>query len=96
VYGGRAAVDNGPTMEAIGRIIARMLHPDKMREYLAQHALANEYEVQELRATPVETKLRQLWSLMQSKTLFEDEAQRQADSQIARERWALIYRALGV
>jgi hypothetical protein len=73
-----------------------MLNPDEMREYLAQHALANAYEVQELRATTVETKLRQLWTLMQSAALFEDEAQRQADSQIVRERWAAIYRALRV
>lgn len=73
-----------------------MLPPDEMREYLAQHALANEYEVQELRATPIETKLRQLWTLMQSAALFEDEARRQTDSQIVRERWALIYRAFRV
>jgi hypothetical protein len=70
-----------------------MLHPDEMREYLAQHALANEHEIQELRATSVETKLRQLWSLMQSRALLEDEA-READSRVVRERWALIYRAL--
>jgi hypothetical protein len=70
-----------------------MLPPDEMREYLAQHALANEYEIQELRATPVETKLRQLWTLMQSAGRFEDEAQRETESQIVRERWLLIYRA---
>jgi hypothetical protein len=73
-----------------------MLHPDEMREYLAQHVLANKYEVQELRATPVETKLRQLWTLMQSAELFEDEAQRQAGVRIVRERWASIYRAFSV
>lgn len=76
-----------------GRIILFMLDPDEMREYLAQHALANEHEIQELRATPIETKLRQVWSLMQSQALFEDEA-READSRVVRERWALIYRAL--
>ncbi len=73
-----------------------MTHPTpaETRDYLAGLALANEYEIQELRRTPVETKLRQLWVLMRSVELFEDRAQRAADVREVRRRWALLHQAL--
>jgi hypothetical protein len=40
----------------------------EVRRYLAGLALANEYEIEELRKAPVELKLRQLWALMNSPT----------------------------
>jgi hypothetical protein len=69
--------------------------PAEIRDYLAGLKLANEHEIDELRRTPVETKLRQLWVLMGSAELFEDPAQRDAGVREVRERWALLYRALG-
>jgi hypothetical protein len=68
------------------------LTPAETREYLAGLALANEYEIEELRRTPVETKLRQLWVLMQPSLVLED-AQREAGVLETRRRWLLLYRA---
>jgi hypothetical protein len=70
--------------------------PAEVREYLAGLALANRFEIEELRKAPVELKLRQLWALMKSAHLFEDEAQREAEARAVRERWARLYRALHV
>lgn len=67
--------------------------PTEVREYLAGLALANEFEIEELRRAPVELKLRQLWSLMRSADLFEDEAEREAEVRKVRERWARLYHA---
>jgi hypothetical protein len=71
------------------------LTPAEVRDYLAGLALANAHEVEELRVTPVETKLKQLWSLMGSADLFEDAAEREAGVREVRERWARLHRALG-
>ncbi|OGT80100.1 MAG: hypothetical protein A3H91_10130 [Gammaproteobacteria bacterium RIFCSPLOWO2_02_FULL_61_13] len=67
--------------------------PAEVRDYLAGLALASEYEIEELRNTPIETKLRQIWALMGSTALFEDSAQRGADHREIRERWARLHRA---
>jgi hypothetical protein len=37
------------------------MHPSQVRDYLAGLKQANEFEVEELRAAPVELKLRQRW-----------------------------------
>ncbi len=68
----------------------------EVRDYLAGLALANEFEIEELRKAPVELKLRQLWALMRSADLFADEAEREAEVRKVRERWARLYRALHV
>jgi len=65
--------------------------PADVRNHLAALALANEFEVEELRSAPVELKLRQLWALMSSASLFEDPVQREREVQAIRERWARLY-----
>jgi hypothetical protein len=68
--------------------------PQDVRDYLERLALANEYEIQELRAATVELKLRQLWALMKSADLFEDEVARESGVRKIRERWARFHQAL--
>jgi hypothetical protein len=70
------------------------MSPEEARHYLAGLALANEFEIQELRNAPVELKLRQLWTLMTSAGLFDNGAQREAESRMVRERWVRLYQAL--
>lgn len=69
--------------------------PQEARDYLAGLAEANTFEVEELRNASIELKLRQLWSLMTSASLFETEADREAGVREVRERWARIHQALG-
>lgn len=71
------------------------INPVQVRDYLAGLALANAFEIEELRRAPVELKLRQLWALMSSAHLFESDAEREAEVRKVRERWARLYRALG-
>lgn len=61
--------------------------------YLAGLALAGAFEIEELRRTPAELKLRQIWSLMTAASLLESDAQRQAEIAELRERWRLIRQA---
>ena len=68
--------------------------PEEVRRHLAGLALANEFEIEELRKAPVELKLRQLWAMMAAPGLVENEMQRQAEEHTVRERWARLYRAL--
>jgi hypothetical protein len=68
--------------------------PAEIRDYLAGLALANEFEIEELRKASAETKLRQLWALMKAAPLFEDTAQREAEAHGVRQRWDRLYRAL--
>jgi len=70
------------------------LTPKDVRDYLKRLALANEFEIQELRAATVELKLRQLWSLMKSADLFEDGVAREAGVREIRARWARYHQAL--
>jgi hypothetical protein len=69
--------------------------PADVRDYLAGLALANEHELDELRATPVEVKLRQLWVLMGAADVLGNAVQREEGVREVRERWARLYRALG-
>jgi hypothetical protein len=66
------------------------------RRHLAGLALANEFEIQELRQAPVELKLRQLWALMRSMDVMEDPSRREAESRIVRERWNRFYQTRNV
>ncbi len=73
--------------------MARM-DPDQARSYLAGLKLANEFELEELRKAPVELKLRQLWTMMTSAGLFENDSQREAGVREVQDRWARIHRAV--
>lgn len=70
------------------------ISPKAVRDYLAGLNLAGVFEVEELRRTPVEVKLRQIWSLMTSADLLEDSAAREAGIAEVRERWRRIRQAL--
>jgi hypothetical protein len=65
----------------------RSTNPEDARSHLAGLALANEFEISELRGASVDLKLRQLWTLMNSADLFENPAQREAEVREIRERW---------
>lgn len=67
--------------------------PKYVREYLAGLELAGVFEVEELRRTPIELKLRQIWSLMTSADLLDDEAERESGIAEVRERWRRIHQA---
>lgn len=64
--------------------------PKFIRDYLAGLELAGMFEVEELRRTPVELKLRQIWSLMTSADLRENDAEREAGVTEVRDRWRRI------
>lgn len=68
--------------------------PKTVREYLAGLERAGVFEVEELRRTPMELKLRQIWSLMTSADLLEKSAEREASVTEVRERWRRIRQAL--
>jgi hypothetical protein len=67
--------------------------PKSIRDYLAGLELAGLFEVEELRRTPIELKLRQIWSLMTSVDLLEGGAEREVGVAEVRERWRRIRQA---
>jgi hypothetical protein len=67
--------------------------PKSIRDYLAGLELAGMFEVEELRRTPVEVKLRQIWSLMTSADLRENDTEREAGVTEVRDRWRRIRQA---
>lgn len=67
--------------------------PKAVREHLAGLQQADAFEVEELRRTPVEVKLRQIWSLMTSADLLEKSAEREAGVTEVRERWRRLRQA---
>jgi len=69
--------------------------PDEARAYLKRRELLSEAEVEELRPTPIEVKLRQLAALMESRHLFGPEPDREEKVCLVRERWVQLRRALG-
>ncbi len=69
--------------------------PKEAHKYLAGLALANTFEIEELRRAPIELKLRQLYTLMSAVDLFESQALREAEVNKVRGRWARLYQALG-
>ena len=64
------------------------------RAYLAKLALANQFEIEELRRTPVEVKVRQLWSLMTSADMFGASEEREREVRQVRERRLKLHQAL--
>lgn len=67
--------------------------PKSIRDYLAGLELAGIFEVEELRRTSVEIKLRQIWSLMTSADLLENDTEREAGVTEVRDRWRRIRQA---
>lgn len=67
--------------------------PKFVRDYLAGLELAGTFEIDELRRAPIELKLRQIWSLMTSADLLEDDVEREASVTQIRERWKRIRQA---
>lgn len=61
--------------------------PDTAVRFLARWRLVNDAEIAELRATPIETKLRQLSALMASVTALGWHDALDADTDAVRERW---------
>jgi hypothetical protein len=64
-----------------------------MRAYLAGLEQASAFEIEELRRTPAELKLRQIWSLMTSADLLESAAEREIGVAEVRDRWRRIRQA---
>ena len=74
----------------------RPVTPQQARAYLAGLALANEFEIEELRRAPVELKLRQLWALMTSAHLFADDSGYEAQARDeVRRRWFRLHQSQG-
>lgn len=68
--------------------------PEEVRRYLEGLTLANEFEIDELRRAPIDLKLRQLWSLMTSENLSENDMLREIETRTVQERWARLYQVL--
>ena len=67
--------------------------PEAVRAYLAGLEQAGTFEIEELRRTPAELKVRQIWSLMSSADVLEDHAEREASVAEVRDRWRRIRQA---
>jgi len=63
--------------------------------YFKRWDLVKEIELAELRRTPMDTKLRQLSALMESRSLFGVDTERENGMQLVRDRWALLWQVLG-
>lgn len=64
--------------------------------YLERFEKLDAMEIEELRRTPVEVKLQQLWSGMTSAELFESAEEREAGVAAVRERWRRVREAFVV
>jgi hypothetical protein len=69
--------------------------PEEARDDLDRWALVQAVELEELRRTPMDTKLRQLASLMASREHFGEDLTRENDVQEVRRRWAQLKQVLG-
>lgn len=63
---------------------------DHARSYLARWKRLDEAQIRELRATSIETRLRQLSALMASREFFIPDPERQRGVEDVRQRWARI------
>ena len=68
--------------------------PEQARSYFRRFEELREVELQELRRTSMETKLRQLGAMMASRHLFAADPNRESEVQAVRERWALLRRSV--
>lgn len=69
--------------------------PEQARAYFNRWALVSEVEAAELRQASIETKFRQLVALMESRHLFAQDPEREAQVEQVRETWARLRMALG-
>lgn len=67
---------------------------EQAQKYLDRWKLVEEAQVQELRSSSLEIKVRQLSVLMASGDLFAKDNDRQREVDVVRERWARIRGAL--
>lgn len=67
---------------------------EEARAYVERWQLVSETELVELRASPIELKLRQLAALMEARNFFPAEPNREQEVERVRERWALLRRSL--
>ncbi len=67
---------------------------EQAHAFLARWKLVRQAQTQELRETSIETKARQLSTLMASRDLFPPDPDRELQVEAVRERWARIHRAL--
>lgn len=70
------------------------MNREEVRAYLARWQLVQEAEIAELRRTSLETKFRQLESLVASRSVFGAEPNRDAQAGEVRERWTRLRQAL--
>ncbi len=68
--------------------------PTEARAYFKRWELVNEIELDELRRTPMDVKLRQLSALMASRGLFGVDPEREYGVNLVRDRWACLRQAL--
>ena len=68
--------------------------PDEARAYADRWAVVEAFELEELRRTPMETKLLQLTALMASSDLFAEDPEREKDVLEVRERWGRLRQLL--
>jgi hypothetical protein len=69
--------------------------PAEAQAYFKRWDLVKEIELAELRRSSMETKLRQLSALMESRSLFGVDSERESGMQLVRDRWARLWQALG-
>jgi len=63
--------------------------------YLDRWSMVRDAEAEQLRATPMETKARQLASLMESRELFGEDPTREREIDEVRSRWVRLRQVLG-
>jgi hypothetical protein len=69
--------------------------PEQAHAYLKRFELLEEMQAAELRRTSVQSRFKQLSALMSSRHAFGEEADREHDLALVRERWARLRQALG-
>lgn len=68
--------------------------PEQARAFFERWKLVREVEAAELRRTSMDSKLRQLAALMESRAAFGPDPQRESETEAVRERWMRIRQAL--
>lgn len=69
--------------------------PAEAQAYFKRWELVKEIELAEIRCASMDTKLHQLSALMASRSLFGVDSERESGTQLVRDRWALLWQALG-
>jgi hypothetical protein len=69
--------------------------PEDARGYVDRWSAANAAELDELRRTSMDTKLRQLTALVASRTWIVEDSARENEVDVVRRRWAQLKQVLG-